>query len=78
MKNVFAFGMLAALMVTGLAVAHQTVDLSALDQGTYYVPEPGTDDQGIWEESNGLAGLQEEETVLEDGTVIPADTRLDA
>ena len=77
MKNVFAFGMVATLMVAGLAIAHTTVDLSAAGAGTYYLPS-GTNDHGVWEESNGLDGLQEEETVLEDGTVVPADTRLDA
>lgn len=77
MKNVFAFGMVATLMVAGLAFAHQTVDLTVAGAGIYYLPDPTTDDQGIWEESNGLDGLQEEETVLEDGTVIPPDSRLD-
>lgn len=78
MKTMFALGALATLLVAGAAVAHLTVDLTAVGEGIYYLPEPGTDDQGIWEESNGLDGLQETETVLEDGTIIPPDTRLDA
>lgn len=78
MKTSYAFGALATVLVAGFAAAHLTVDLTPAGQGIYYVPEPGTDDQGIWEESNGLDGLQETETVLEDGTVIPPDTRLDA
>lgn len=78
MKTAFALGALATLMVAGAAVAHLTVDLTAADQGIYYLPEPGTADEGVWEESNGLDGLQETETVLEDGTVIPPDTRVAA
>ena len=78
MKTTYALGAIAALMVAGLAVAHVTLDLTAVDQGIYYLPDPTTDDEGIWEESNGLPGLQETETVLEDGTIIPPDPRLDA
>lgn len=78
MKTMFTLGALATLMVAGAAIAHVTVDLTAADQGIYYLPDPTTDDEGVWEESNGLDGLQETETVLEDGTVIPPDTRLDA
>ena len=79
MKTMYALGALATLLVAGAAVAHLTVDLTAADGGIYYLPDP-TDsrDHGVWEESNGLDGLQEEVTVLEDGTEIPADTRLDA
>ncbi len=77
MKTMFALGALATLLVAGFAIAHTTVDLGVAGGSTYYVPNPAdTRDHGVWEESNGLDGLQEEETVLEDGTIIPADTRV--
>jgi hypothetical protein len=51
-------------------LAPGTADLSAL-------PVVYVDDQGdLWQESNGLAGLQTEATASEDGEDIPADTFL--
>lgn len=79
MKTAFALGALATLMVAGAAVAHLTVDLTAAGEGIYYLPNP-TDsrDHGIYEESNGCEGLQEEPVDCRgDEELEPADTRLD-
>lgn len=50
-----------------------TIDGSAAGAGTFYVDVETT---GVHEESNGLAGLQTTDTVLEDGTVIPPDSKI--
>lgn len=75
MKLVMA---LAALALVAMPVlAHETVDLSAVGAGVYYLNDDGT----VWEESNGLADLQTSETIIrnEDGSVkevIPADEQI--
>lgn len=79
MKTTIALGALATMLTAGLAAAHLTVDLTAAGQGTYYVPNPAdTRDHGIYEESNGCNGLQEEPVDCRgDEEPEPADTRLD-
>jgi hypothetical protein len=73
-----------ALAVSALAIAavpfvasageeDLTIDGSAAGAGIYYVD---ADTTSVWEESNDLEGLQTTETVLEDSTVIPADTQV--
>lgn len=83
MKNVFALGALATLLVAGLATAHYTLDLAAADAGTYYLPDEGDaagfaahgDDFHVYEESNGCAGLQETPVDCRgDEELEPADT----
>lgn len=65
----------AFALVAGSALAFTPLDLTAAGGSTYYLPTDAGD-EGLWEETNGLEGLQQTETVLEDGTVIPADSRL--
>lgn len=79
MKTMFALGALATLLVAGAAVAHITADLTAADQGIYYLPNPADSrDHGVYEESNGCDGLQEEPVdCLGDEELEPADSRLD-
>ena len=81
MKTAFVLGALA--LFAGTAVAHITVDLTAADQGIYYVPDEGDalgfaahgDDFHVYEESNGCDGLQEEPVdCTGDETPEPADT----
>ena len=77
MKTAFVLG--ALMLVAGAAVAHVTVDLTAAEQGIYYLPNPAdSNDHGIWEESNGCDGLQESPVDCRgDDQLEPADTRLD-
>jgi len=79
MKTIFSLALVAlAFLTVGHALAHTAVPVG---DDTYYVPVPGVnhgddDDLTVWQESNGLAGLQEQATETEDGRVIPADSQL--
>lgn len=74
MKTALVLGALATLVAAGAATAHVPLDLTPAGQGIYYLPNPTESrDHGVWKETNGLDGLQEEETLLPDGTIVPAD-----
>ena len=75
-KFTIALAALAIAAVPVMASAGEedvTVDGSAAGAGIFYVD---ADTTSAWEESNGLEGLQTTDTVLEDETVIPADSQL--
>ncbi|GEM_PF-4895981 len=80
MKTMFALGALALLLSTSLAVALDPITIpdatGAAGGDIYLVVDETGPAASVWQESNTLPGLQTEPTVLEDGTVIPADSQL--
>lgn len=87
MKAILALGTLAALLaLPGAGATISTGDQYAAFQGFVDVLAPDTVDFGmlpvfymdeggnLWQESNGLPGLQTEETPVEGGEPIGADT----
>ena len=76
MKQILAFSLLAAITLAAPATAEPAAvplgDLGVEGLNTLYVDEDAT----VWEETNALAGLQREATLLDDGTIIPADSQL--
>lgn len=78
MKHVFAIGLVATLLLAGSAAALDpiTVPGSAAGASDYYlVVDEVAGTASVWEETNGLAGLQTEETEV-DGRIVPADTQV--
>ena len=74
MNRTIGISVLVVLLLAAPALADPfSIPLSATGQANdLYVDEDGT----VWEETNGLAGLQREATETEDGRVIPADTQI--
>lgn len=74
MNRTIGLSALAVLLLAAPALADPlTIPLSATGAANdVYVDEDGT----VWEETNGLAGLQREATETEDGRVIPPDTQV--
>ena len=74
MNRTIGISVLAALLLAAPALADPVnVPLSLTGQGNdLFVDEDAT----VWEDTNGLGGLQREATETEDGRVIPADTQL--
>lgn len=76
MKTIFAMALVAvAFMAAGSALAHTTVDASAAGGPILYVPDDAGD-ATVYQESNGLDGLQQHETETEDGRIIPPDDQI--
>lgn len=76
MNRTIGLSALAVLLLAAPALADPlTIPLAATGAANdLYVDGDGT----VWEETNDLAGLQREETVTEDGRVIPPDTQVGA
>lgn len=76
MNRTIGFSVLAVLLLAAPALADPVnVPLSLTGAANdLYVDEDAT----LWEETNGLAGLQREATQTEDGRIIPADTQISA
>jgi hypothetical protein len=78
MKTMFAIGTLALVLSASLAAALDPVTIPGSAAGgsdVYVVVDENGPGASVWEESNGLAGLQTSVTVTEDGREIPADTQ---
>jgi len=74
MKLMMALAALALVAAPVTAYALLSVDTSYVVDGgeTYYL----SDDGGLYYETNDLEGLQEKDTTLEDGSVVPADEKV--
>ena len=76
MNRTIGISVLSVLLLAAPALADPvTVPLSLTGEANdLYVDEDAT----LWEETNGLAGLQREATETEDGRVIAPDTQITA
>ena len=75
MNRTIGLSALAVLLLAAPALADPlTIPLSATGAANdLYVDDS---DNTVWEETNGLDGLQREATETEDGRVIPPDTQV--
>lgn len=79
MRFPLALGALALVLAMGPAAALDPVAVPGSAAGgsdLYLVVDETALQVSAWQEANGLAGLQEAGTLLEDGTWIPPDSRL--
>ena len=79
MQTFYGLGAITLLLTLGAASALDPVTIPGTTLGMsdhYLVVDETAGSAAVWQETNGLAGLQTEPTEFEDGTVVPADAQV--